>query len=250
MVQRRRLRFRYMSVLRRDFQTHCLLRKSVRSSMMVHNRLGSAHCHSCYKEQRGSSGSKLVPQSSVLTCGPWSSISVTWEPGRNVPRPAESESLGMGLIMGVRTSPAGDSDLIKVRSPSSEKRELCAPGDTQGSSLQLWVQLRALTESSQQPRKPGSVINPILLVKNSTHSHRGSERQRQGLSTSCYCSAAFTPSQTHWSSLRPDGRGTSKTEVSSSQLSFLFPQSGSNQFKIQHGLLRLDKNRDEFSIKK
>ena len=59
--QTRQLRFRYVSVLRRDFQAHCLLRKSVRSGMTVHSRVGSAHWHSRYREQRGSPGSTLVP---------------------------------------------------------------------------------------------------------------------------------------------------------------------------------------------
>lgn len=73
-----------------------------------------------------------------------------------------------------------------------EARALCTRRHT-GSSLQL----QALIESSQQPRKPGSVINPTLLVKNSTHSHRGSERQRQGLSTSCWLQCSlYTQSDT------------------------------------------------------
>lgn len=64
-----------------------------------------------------------------------------------------------------------ETDLLKVRSPGSEKRMRCAPGDTQGSSLQLRAQLRALTESSPQARKP---------VRYEPR-HRGNERQ--GVST-------------------------------------------------------------------
>lgn len=184
---------------------------------MVHSRVGSAHWHSRYKEQRGSSGFLSSWLRAVCPLeAPGQHQASPQRPG-NVPG-LQSESLGMGFNNGCSSKPCRRLWSHKDEKPhGSRERALCTRRHT-GSSLQL----QALIESSQQPRKPGSVINPTLLVKNSTHSHRGSERQRQGLKAQ-----AVEASVQALHPVRHTGAvcvlmATSKTAVSSSWFSFLF----------------------------
>lgn len=89
-----------------------------------------------------------------------------------MPRPAV-KSLGMGLIMGVQEQALQrDSDLTKGK-PRLREARAHAPGTHR--KLPSAV---TLIESSQQPRKPGSVINPTLvkMVPIVTEAVRGRDR--------------------------------------------------------------------------
>lgn len=100
-----------------------MFRKPVRSSTMVYSRVGSAHCHNRTESTLAVRAPSTRLRAVGLPRGPWSGVSVTWEPGRNVPRPAEPESLGMGLILGVLTSPQETLISLKRRIPA--QRNTC-----------------------------------------------------------------------------------------------------------------------------